>query len=78
MGKEYQEQVSAGASGFSQLEDKEWKTAAQFFGEDLLYAGMQRAGSPVWQSQSTSILRCGRLEEDFNFIMKDALWRVDS
>ena len=37
MGGTYlREQESAGASGFSQLEDKVMKTAAQFFGEDLL------------------------------------------
>ena len=30
-----QESESAGASGFSQLEDKVMKTAAQFFGKDL-------------------------------------------
>lgn len=48
MGGTYlREQESAGASGFSQLEDKVMKTAAQFFGEDLLpYVGATRAIRP--------------------------------
>ena len=37
-----QESESAGARGFSQLEDKVMKTAAQFFGKDLLpYVGIK-------------------------------------
>ena len=53
-----QESESAGASGFSQLEDKVMKTAAQFFGKDLLpYVGI-KAGLPAWHLQSMSIWRC--------------------
>ena len=61
MGGTYlREQESAGASGFSQLEDKVMKTAAQFFGEDLLpYAGVKgRIARVAWRLQSMSIWRC--------------------
>ena len=52
-----QESESAGARGFSQLEDKVMKTAAQFFGKDLLpYAGIK--GRIAWHLQSMSIWRC--------------------
>ena len=76
MGKEYlREQVSAGASGFSQLEDKVMKTAAQFFGEDLLpYAGIKGRIACVAPTEHVH-LEMRRLEEDFNFIMKDGSWR---
>ena len=76
MGGTYlREQESAGASGFSQLEDKVMKTAAQFFGEDLLpYAGVKGRIARVAPTEHVH-LEMRRLEEDFNFIMKDGSWR---
>ena len=78
MGKEYlREQVSAGASGFSQLEDKVMKTAAQFFGEDLLpYAGIKGRIACVAPTEHVH-LEMRRLEEDFNFIMNDSIQEKD-
>ena len=70
-----QESESAGASGFSQLEDKVMKTAAQFFGKDLLpYAGIKGRIACVAPTEHVH-LEMRRLEEDFNFIMKDGSWR---
>ena len=70
-----QESESAGASGFSQLEDKVMKTAAQFFGKDLLpYVGIKGRIACVAPTEHVH-LEMRRLEEDFNFIMKDGSWR---
>ena len=58
-------------NGFGQLEDKVMKTAAQFFGEDLLpYAGVKGRIARVAPTEHVH-LEMRRLEEDFNFIMKD-------
>ena len=65
-----QESESAGARGFSQLEDKVMKTAAQFFGKDLLpYAGIKGRIACVAPTEHVH-LEMRRLEEDFNFIME--------
>ena len=70
-----QESESAGARGFSQLEDKVMKTAAQFFGKDLLpYVGIKGRIACVAPTEHVH-LEMRRLEEDFNFIMKDGSWR---
>lgn len=53
-----QESESAGASGFSQLEDKVMKTAAQFLGRICFPMWVSRAGLPAWHLQSMSIWRC--------------------
>ena len=70
-----QESESAGVSGFSQLEDKVMKTAAQFFGKDLLpYVGIKGRIACVAPTEHVH-LEMRKLEEDFNFIMKDGSWR---
>lgn len=59
----------------SQLEDRVLKTAAQFFGEDLLpYVGVKGMIDRVAPTEHIH-LEMRRLEEDFNFIMKDGSWR---
>ena len=64
-----------GAEGnFSQLEDKVMKMAAQFFGEDLLpYIGVKGKIKSVAPTEFIH-LEARRLEEDFNYIMKDGTW----
>lgn len=55
----------------SQLEDKVMKTAAQFFGEDLLpYLGIREKIKGVVPTEYIR-LEARRLEEDFNFEMED-------
>ena len=57
-------------NGFGQLEDKVMKTAAQFFGEDLLpYIGVKGKILTVAPTEHVH-LEMRRLEEDFNFIME--------
>lgn len=60
---------------FSQIEDKVMKTAAQFFGEDLLpYIGVKGRIDRIAPTEYVH-LDMRRLEDDFNFIMKNGLWR---
>ena len=57
-------------NGFGQLENKVMKTAAQFFGEDLLpYIGVKGKILTVAPTEHVH-LEMRRLEEDFNFIME--------
>lgn len=59
----------------SQLEDKVMKTAAQFFGEDLLpYLGIREKIRRVAPTEYIR-LEARRLEEDFNFEMEDGSYR---
>ena len=59
-----QESESAGVSGFSQLEDKVMKTAAQFFGKDLLpYVGIKGRIACVAPTEHVH-LEMRKLEED--------------
>lgn len=61
--------------GFSQIEDRVMKTAAQFFGEDLLpYVGVEGRIAGIAPTEHIH-LEMRRLEEDFNFIMTDGSWR---
>lgn len=58
----------------SQLEDKALKTAAQFFGRDLLpLLGMKKKVVAIAPTEHIH-LEARRLEEDFNFILQDASW----
>lgn len=71
--KDLQKQADGG--GVYQLEDKVMKTAAQFFGEDLLhYAGIKGKIAGIAPTEHVH-LEMRRMEEDFNFIMKDGSWR---
>lgn len=74
MGKEsLQRQEESG--GVTQVEDRVLKTAAQFFGEDLLpYVGVKGKLDRVAPTEHIH-LEMRKLEEDFNFIMKDGSWR---
>ena len=61
--------------GFSQIEDRVMKMAAQFFGEDLLpYVGVEGRIAGIAPTEHIH-LEMRRLEEDFNFIMTDGSWR---
>lgn len=65
----------AGSGKVSQVEDRVLKTAAQFFGEDLLpYVGVKGRIDRIAPTEHVH-LEMRRLEEDFNFIMKDGSWR---
>lgn len=58
-----------------QLEDKVMKTAAQFFGEDLLpYLGIKEKIRRVAPTEHIH-LEARRLEEDFNFEMKNGSYK---
>lgn len=58
----------------SQLEDKALKSAAQFFGQDLLpFLGFKGKVLRVAATEHVH-LEVRRLEEDFNFILKDGSW----
>ena len=58
-----------------QLEDKVMKTAAQFFGEDLLpYLGIKEKIRSVAPTEHIH-LEARRLEEDFNFEMKNGSYK---
>lgn len=62
-------------TGFSQLEDKVMKTAAQFFGKDLLrFIHVKGEIDRVAPTEYVH-LDMRRLENDFNFILKDGSWR---
>ena len=62
-------------TGFSQVEDKVMKTAAQFFGKDLLsFMSVKGEIDRVAPTEYVH-LDMRRLEDDFNFIMKDGSWR---
>lgn len=63
-----------GGEHYQQLEDRVMKTAAQFFGEDLLsFAGLE--GTIVGIAPTEQIhLEIKQMEEDFNFILADGTW----
>ena len=61
-----QESESAGARGFSQLEDKVMKTAAQFFGKDFASPMRGIKGRIACVAPTEHVhLEMRRLEEDF-------------
>lgn len=63
------------SSEYSQVEDKVLKTAAQFFGKDLLpFVGVKGRMDRVAPTEHVH-LEMRKLEEDFNFIMEDGSWR---
>ena len=72
-----QQQEAGVRSGNSkvQTEDRAFKTAAQFFGKDLLYyVGVREQMDKVAPTEHVH-LEMRKMEEDFNFIMKDGSWR---
>lgn len=74
MGKEHLQSQKENGS-ISQVEDRVMKTAAQFFGEDLLtYTQVKGKVGQVAPTEHIH-LEMRRMEEDFNFIMKDGSWR---
>ena len=59
----------------SHLEDQVMKTAAQFFGDDLL-PYMKVKGKILGIAPTEQVhLEVKRMEEDFNFLMEDGTWR---
>lgn len=67
--------TSEESGGLRQIEDKVMKTAARFFGEDLLpYIGVKGRIDRIAPTEYVH-LDMRRLEDDFNFIMENGLWR---
>lgn len=59
----------------SHLEDQVMKTAALFFGEDLLpFVGVEGKIAGIAPTEQIH-LEVKRMEEDFNFLMEDGSWR---